>query len=274
MPTSHLASEPSRPKKKQLKTAPVKTAPAREVLIDGVIFSVAEGDLLLDPDEHQLYLQRDQAPRGTAPLEAGESRLLGISQEGKQVRWAPGTVLSYCVLRNTFPRDEWYQETVRNMRAACQAWEQTCGILFSHEEQLDNQEGVRPAGVIFPVRYISANGAFLAASFFPNDPKERRRLLIDPSYFSTTYDHNGVLRHELGHVLGFRHEHIRSGAPAVCPHESLSETVDLTAYDPQSCMHYFCGGVGSKTLQITKLDREGAQRLYGPSFSEFELVVD
>lgn len=274
MTTSYLALQtPPRPKP-QIPPTPR----AREVLIDGVIYRVAEGDLLLDPDEHELYLQtRDQAEqdpvRGTAPRNARTNRLIGISQEGRQVRWAPGTLLSYCVLRQTFPREEWYQEAVRNMRAACLEWQDTCGVLFSHESQLDNQASIRPQGVIFPVRYISANGAFLAASFFPNDPRERRRLLLDPSYFTTTFDHTGVLRHELGHVLGFRHEHIRSGAPAVCPHESLQDTVDLTAYDPQSCMHYFCGGVGSKQLRITPLDRDGAQELYGPPLSEFELVT-
>jgi hypothetical protein len=32
-------------------------------------------------------------------------------------------------------------------------------------------------------------------------------------------------------------------------------------------MHYFCGGVGSRTLAITDKDRVAAQSLYGLSLS-------
>jgi hypothetical protein len=37
-------------------------------------------------------------------------------------------------------------------------------------------------------------------------------------------------------------------------------------------MHYFCGGVGSRDLKITDLDRQGAQKLYGPPLSSLQLV--
>jgi hypothetical protein len=99
-------------------------------------------------------------------------------------------------------------------------------------------------------------------------------VLIDPSYFDAGLSFNkvGVLRHELGHVLGFRHEHIRSGAPPACPDEDLWGTIDLTQYDPQSVMHYFCGGAGSPELALTELDRIGSQKLYGPPFNTFTFV--
>jgi len=45
----------------------------------------------------------------------------------------------------------------------------------------------------------------------------------------------GVFRHELGHVLGLRHEHIR--APGTfCTEDSSWRGV--TAYDSASVMHY------------------------------------
>jgi hypothetical protein len=128
--------------------------------------------------------------------------------------------------------------------------------------------------LVFTVRYLDAGGQFIAAAFFPTYPPARRRVLIDPSYFrpDLPFDPVGVLRHELGHVLGFRHEHIRSGAPSTCPEENTDEVVDLTAYDPKSVMHYFCGGVGSRDLRITDIDREGAQKLYGPPWESVTLV--
>lgn len=260
----------------------------RAALVDGEVLTIVEGDLLLDVDQKELWqdalnarqeetrnrLRAQQTGFGVATLNdlgVASSSLIGIVQDGKVVRWSPGTVLTYCVLRHTFPRDEWYQEAVENMQAATAAWEETCGVEFDYRANLDTSGELRPQGVLFPVRYISANGAFIAASFFPNDLASRRRLLIDPSYFTTQFDHVGVLRHELGHILGFRHEHIRSGAPAVCPDESTVDTIDLTAYDPQSVMHYFCGGVGSRSLVLTDVDRAGSQRVYGPPLRTFQL---
>jgi hypothetical protein len=262
----------------------------RMILVDGEMFTVVEGDLLLDIDQKDLWqqalaireadrqarLELQEAGFDEVALHAGyvngsTSALVGIVQGGKLVRWSPGTVLTYCVLSSTFPREEWYDEVVANMQLATEAWEATCGVEFDYVSSLDSSPSVRPPGVVFPVRYIGAGGAFIAAAFFPNDLPTRRRMLIDPSYFSTTFDHVGVLRHELGHVIGCRHEHIRSGAPPICPDEDVTGTINLTAYDPQSVMHYFCGGVGSRSLEITQLDRIGAQQLYGPPLRAFEL---
>jgi len=261
----------------------------RMVLVEGEVLTVVEGDLLLDIDQKDLWQEAlavreaqfqastrfQQSGFGeaaiTGPVTSSVSALVGIVQSGRLVRWSPGTVLTYCVLSNTFPRAEWYEEVVTNMQLATEAWAETCGVTFEYVPSLDSSASMRLTGVIFPVRYIGAGGAFIASSFFPNDLASRRRVLIDPSYFTTTFDHVGVLRHELGHVIGFRHEHIRSGAPPICPHEDTTGTINLTAYDPQSVMHYFCGGVGSRRLEITQIDRIGAQQLYGPPLRAFEL---
>jgi hypothetical protein len=98
----------------------------------------------------------------------------------------------------------------------------------------------------------------------------RRKVVFDSSYFrpGLRFNRVGVLRHELGHVLGFRHEHIRSGAPAECPGDD--EAVKLFPfgeYDPRSVMHYFCGPVGNPDLRFSAGDRKGAQQLYGAPLS-------
>lgn len=254
----------------------------RKVVIDSRTYYLAEGDTLLDEQQLAAYsLEREareklwqaraaasSAGMGTERLDSNVRGLVAQTQGGKIVRWAPGTVLSYRVVRETFGGNAaHYDLVVKNMRKACLEWERTCGCNFKHRSELDAKPGTAPEGALFIVREFDAAGQFIAASFFPNDPKDRRHMLVDPSYYSTTFDKVGVFRHELGHVLGFRHEHIRSEAPPDCPNEPLFDTRNLGKYDPQSVMHYFCGEVGSLELKITQLDRTGSQRVYGPPLS-------
>lgn len=257
-------------------------ARAHTVEVDGEELFLVEGDLLLDSDQLDEYAARQarlreierlrQEDGGVGVAPRAPAQLVGITQNGRIVRWAPGVVLSYCVLENTFSSDAQYEEVRENMATATREWQDVCGIEFEHKEELDSSPTTSPDGVLFPVRGLDVGGRFIAAAFFPNDPRNRRRVVIDPSYFRTSFDHVGVLRHELGHVLGFRHEHIRSGAPAVCQGESTVDTVDLTEYDPQSCMHYFCGDVGTRDLAITEVDKEGARKVYGLPLSRLELI--
>ena len=175
-------------------------------------FTIVEGDLLLDDDQLQVWAdERETLARAEhLGLQTDPRQLVGILRNGKILRWQDGLTLTYCVLRNTFPVAGQYQTIVENMQKATGDWSQTCGVTFEHKVALDTTPGTSvPAGVTFAVRGINTNGQFIASAFFPDDPLDRRRVLIDPSYFTTNFDKRGVLRHELGHVLGFRHEHIR-----------------------------------------------------------------
>src|SRR5262245_29569705 len=133
---------------------------------------------------------------------------------GQVMRWEPGSTLTYCVLRKTFADDQEHQKVVANVKAATAEWAATCNINFRHESGKDDDEpgGVPPAGVTFTVRKVNEAGGPIASSFFPGDPASDRHLLLFPDYFAAdlSFDKVGVVRHELGHVLGFRHEHIRS----------------------------------------------------------------
>jgi len=263
-----------------------KLAPKR-VEVDGEPYWVAEGDLLLDSAQlaeyaHQREIERAQqklreeaeqlgvGQPATPPLAA----LVGILVGGKIVRWRDGAVLSYTILRNTFADEREYRVVRQAIAEARRDWEEACGVRFRHRASLDDSPTTAVSGVKFTIRKIDAGGRFIAAAFFPTDPPDRRRVLIDPSFFSPnlSFDRVGVLRHELGHVLGFRHEHIRSEAPPNCPDEDIAETINLSDYDPGSVMHYFCGSVGSRELSISETDRLAAQRVYGLSLREYTFV--
>lgn len=239
------------------------------VVLDGVVHYVVEGDLVLDEDQLLVYAIRRVDVEAHPEVER-QGLVAVADSSGRIVRWRPGKVLSYRVDKPSFPAPAQYQTVVNAMLAATADWEAICGVDFKHQAQWDDAPPSGPIKPLFTVAHFDAGGEFIAAAFFPNDPPGRRVVLIDPSYFSPSlsFDKVGVLRHELGHVLGFRHEHIRSGAPPNCPDESTANTVDLTAYDPRSVMHYFCGGVGSRELAITDVDRAGARMVYGPPASE------
>jgi hypothetical protein len=264
----------------------------QKVTIDEEDLYIAEGDTLLDEAQLEIYALQKQAFNQLRNFEnisdaAGLGRvkltdttnnnrgLLGMTQGGKFVRWNREDLekgLTYCILRTTFTTGATNYDLVReSFKKATEAWEATCGVKFNYKSELDNKTNTDPGdlGVKFVVREFNANGKFIASAFFPNDPVYRRRILIDPSYYSAgSFDKVGVLRHELGHVLGFRHEHIRVEAPDPCYNEDITDVVDLTAYDSRSVMHYLCGGAGDPHLRITSLDKEGAQKLYGPPFND------
>ncbi|MEO1331915.1 MAG: DUF4214 domain-containing protein [Myxococcota bacterium] len=109
--------------------------------------------------------------------------------------------------------------------------------------------------------------ATIARAFFPGSPTSGRRILVDPVLFNTTgFSRVGIIRHELGHTLGFRHENaVRPEAPRFCE-EGPVET--LTAYDGRSVMTTpACDGFSNTALTLTALDREGARRVYGAPVS-------
>ena len=171
--------------------------------------------------------------------------------------------LTYCVSNSFGAR---HAAVVSEMAAAANVWEVVADINFSHMPGEDGDCDVSNNQVLFDVRPVSG-GNYLARAFFPGDPRNRRNVLIDNSSFNLTPGGNltlrGILRHELGHTLGFRHEHTRPEAGTCFEDDDWRE---LTSYDAFSVMHYpQCNGAGDWSLLLTDMDKSGAACLYGPA---------
>lgn len=170
--------------------------------------------------------------------------------------------LNYCVSSNFGARKA---KVVADMESATQDWEKAANVDFIHVAAQDANCNAANNNVAFDVNPVDVEGEYLARAFFPNDQRAARNVLIDESSFGLEPGEKlqlaGILRHELGHTLGWRHEHTRPEAGA-CFEDS--EFKPITSYDRFSVMHYpQCNGGGDWSLTLTALDRAGAACVYG-----------
>lgn len=170
--------------------------------------------------------------------------------------------LTYCVSTEFGFR---HSAVVADLEGAAAALEAVADIDFHYIASHDAYCDQFNPSVLFDVRPVDADGQFLAAAFFPNDPRQYRSIVIDPSSFQIDPNDaltlRGILRHELGHVIGGRHEHTRPEAGA-CFEDA--DWRGVTDYDAFSFMHYpQCNGKGDWSLRLTKKDQSGIACLYG-----------
>ncbi len=176
--------------------------------------------------------------------------------------WGPGLVeLTYCVHRAFGQR---HRAMVEAMRAATADWDHRGRVSFRYVPEEDPYCDPSNDRVVFNVQPTSGQ-PYYARAFLPSTPRVYRNILVDEqAWHAPPYTMTGFMRHELGHVLGFRHEHARR---ADLPYHCAPEPNDhrpLTAYDPASVMHYpWCHGAASGDFTLTLSDREGMVSVYG-----------
>jgi hypothetical protein len=225
-------------------------------------------------DEGNVFvINGDEAVEGVEGLRAYYDNFVangdvGATQDGLAVYYVGGDIkysstqarnLTYCISSSTFGSR--YSTMVSAMNSATGAWEATANVNFIHSSTYDSNCTASQTGVFFDVRMVSGQ-SYLARAFFPNSSRSGRNILVDSSSFGSIspWTLTGVLRHELGHVLGFRHEHTRLSTTG-CYEDSNWR--GLTSYDAYSVMHYpQCKGSQTGDLVLTSLDKTGARALY------------
>lgn len=144
-------------------------------------------------------------------------------------------------------------------------WERACPECEIHFVRA--QPGQEPAILL---RYVPL-AAYHARSFFPHAPAGERLLRVSRKLFSGEFPPAGILRHEIGHILGYQHEFM--GAKNACVRDNYlfpgmgrfrlhGDGEAEPAPDPLSIMQFPCLAPGAYGMQLSRLDIKGHRRLY------------
>jgi len=207
---------------------------------------IIEGDIIVSREEIDSYLKGLKSPE-SAPIKSEELVVNVVGGKFDYLVAPDKRRLTYSFQQNSFSSAQAYEFTKANFSKAADDWTAACpecGISFTESSTPD----------AFVIRYENVTGGPIAQGFFPSSVD--RTLRTFPSYFQTNmgFDPVGVLRHEIGHILGYRHEHIQN-IPG-CYTEG-ADWKPLTPYTPNSVMHYFCGGKGSFDLALRDFRQKG-----------------
>ncbi|MDD0851598.1 hypothetical protein HBN50_00765 [Halobacteriovorax sp. GB3] len=167
--------------------------------------------------------------------------------------------LSYCV-SDEFAHNK--DLIVAAFEEATRDWMEAANVRFVYRPEYDSNCNEYNNNVVFDIQPAYGE-RYLARAFFPNYPRKYRSVLVNDSSFR--YENSamtGFIRHELGHVLGFRHEHIHQESAHLCDEDNKFKPV--TDYDKDSVMHYpHCGGTNDiRDMVLSPTDIEGARIVY------------
>jgi Metallo-peptidase family M12 len=223
---------------------------------------VHNGDEIAESEGHlreaydRYARQQDTGELGTTSDSLIVNRVGGADDKYSASRAAN---INYCVSQSSFGSR--YSAVVSALNSAASAWEGTATVNFVHSSGQDGNCSRQNKNVWFNVRQV-CTGQYLARAFFPSSSRNSREILIDCTSFGNIapWTLAGVLRHELGHTIGFRHEHTRPES-GTCFEDNNWRA--LTSYDSASVMHYpQCNGTNNGDLSLTTKDKSGARLLY------------
>lgn len=164
--------------------------------------------------------------------------MVGYAQ-GTIVLWNNTSIINWTARKDGYDSDEDALFAARGVYAAAQAWNEALDgrVVFKYVTSFDE--------ACFQVQYGGDEGNVAASAFFPDD---YRRALNDLYIYKRQYEDDlrpyviNTMKHELGHVLGLRHEHAHEGIPDFVPSEDTVDGAEAIIYgsrNSKSIMAYY-----------------------------------
>lgn len=218
----------------------------------------------------QYIVNGDEALKNTHALREYYERMTADPQRdglivntvyGSDDVWSPSQVanLTYCV-SDRFRGQK--AAVVAAMQQGTALWENASSAIdFRHVSSADSSCTTRNSSVVFSVEPTNTT-QYIARAFFPSTSDRGRNILVNATSLQNSglWTPGNIMGHELGHTLGFRHEHTRPEA-GTCFEDNNWRP--LTPYDSASIMHYpQCNG-SSDDLSFTSTDGAGVRSVYG-----------
>lgn len=213
---------------------------------------IVEKDMAFGEDGLRRYYATHYAPGRPSP------RLWGLASAGFDDIYDVERKLNltYCISNDFADKPL----LVKRMQEAAMEWERITDVNFTYRPQFDATCTQGSDDAYFAVVPVADHDDVCASAFGPSDtPPISRRLTITPHGFASSncgYTSGQLLRHELGHVLGFQHEFLR---PNCAGGDNLPITANfLSEEDNRSIMGY--------TTKCGALERPSRRDVAGAKF--------